>query len=108
MLGGWAQQGTQRAFSGSLKLPCSEAGRCKSTRKIHRKTRFKRLFKDLSREDNCLTIILEILFQNKGLFKFLVQGSYLAIESRKKVLSGNLGHFFGEVICLTIFSGNSF
>jgi hypothetical protein len=43
MLGGWTRPGTQRAFSGSLKLSRSEAGRCKTTRKIRRRTRFKRL-----------------------------------------------------------------
>jgi hypothetical protein len=65
-------------------------------------------FEDLSRDDNCLTIILGILFRNKRLFKFLTQRFYLAIKSRQKVLSGNLGCFFGEVNYLTIFSGNSF
>jgi hypothetical protein len=42
-------------------------------------------FEDLSREDDCLTIILGILFQNKGFFKILTQRSYIAIDSGNKV-----------------------
>jgi hypothetical protein len=62
-------------------------------------------FQDLSREDNFLTIIFGILFQNKEFFKFLTRRSYLAIKSGIRfVLSGNL-EFFGEVNCLTIFQG---
>jgi hypothetical protein len=43
-----------------------EAGRWKTTQKIL----IQEAFEDLSREDDCLTIILGILFQNKGFSKF--------------------------------------
>jgi hypothetical protein len=81
MLGGWAQQGTQRVFSGLFKLSPFEVGRCKTTRKIL----IQEAFKDLSWEDNCLTIILGILFRNKRFFKISTQRSYLTIDSGKEV-----------------------
>jgi hypothetical protein len=64
MLGGWTRQGTQRAFGRLFNLSPFEAGRCKTIRKIP----IQEAFKDLSWEDNCLAIILEILFRNKGFF----------------------------------------
>jgi hypothetical protein len=80
MLGGWARQGSvllaERLSSHALLLNAA---------KLLGRFQFKRLFKDLSWKDNYLTIILEILFQNKGFFKILTQRSYLAIDSGNKV-----------------------
>jgi hypothetical protein len=74
------QHGYQCVFSDS-----SHALRLDAVKLLGR-SRFTRLFEDLSREDNCLTIISEILFRNKRFFIFLTERSYLAIESGNKII----------------------